>query len=96
MYSVLVHCYSRKEKNTARVYEDTQRKEMKKIEIDGQEKAEISVGAGRKRKEDKEERDLEERLMHFYGSRTHYLLIRAHTYFSVRFNMRAWQSKLLF
>lgn len=69
---------------------------MKKTELDGQEKAEISAGARPKRKEDKEERDLEGRVIHFYGSRTHYLLIRAHTFFSVRFNMRAWQSKLLF
>lgn len=58
-------------------------KENEKIEIDGQEKAEISVGARRERKDDKEKRNLERRVIHFYGSKTHYLLIRAHTFFSV-------------
>lgn len=58
--------------------EDTQRKET-----DGQEKSEISVGGRWQRKDDMEEWDLERRVIHFYGSKTHYLLIRAHTFLSV-------------
>lgn len=49
-----------------------------------------------KRLDDTEKRDLESRVIHFYGSKTHYHLIRAHTFLSVWFNMRAWRSKLLF
>lgn len=36
-----------------------------------------------KREDDKEKRDPERRVIHFYGSKTHYHLIRAHTFLSV-------------
>lgn len=52
--SVLGHSISRREKDTVSVYKDIQRREMEKIEIYGQEKAETLVGARWKRKEDKE------------------------------------------
>lgn len=54
--SVLGHSNSKRGKDTVSVYKDIQRREMDKIEINGQEKAETLVGAGRKRKDDKEDR----------------------------------------
>lgn len=85
MYSALVRCYSQKEKNTTRACEDTE-KGNEKIQIDGQEKGRnFSWGKTGKKKgrATRRERDLERRVIHFDGSKTHYLLIRAHTFFSV-------------
>lgn len=83
MYSVLVHCCSQTEKIQQGHTKTHTEKGNEKIQIDGQEKAEISAGQRWKRENDNEERDLERRLIHFYSSRTHYLLIRAHTFYSV-------------
>lgn len=81
MYSVLVCCYSRKGEKYSKGELRHTGKGNEKKEIDGWEKTEILVGPRQKMKE--EERNLEERVIHFYGSRTHYLLIRAHTFFCV-------------
>lgn len=58
---------------------------MKKYRLMDRKKAEISAGArrGKRGRATRRKRDLERRVIHFYGSKTHYLLIRAHTFFSV-------------
>lgn len=77
MYSGLVRCYSTTEKKKYNKAVQRDKVKMDKIEIDAHKKFHLD--------QDKRGKKGEEELwvIHFYGSRTHYLLIRADTFFSV-------------